>query len=46
MAKIMERVRNFFSGTVLMKTKHAAKKEETKAQSEEPKAEQKPEEQK
>ncbi|MBU1931999.1 hypothetical protein KJ965_04860 [Patescibacteria group bacterium] len=46
MAKIMEKVRNFFSGTSLIKTKRAAKKEETKTQSEEPKVEQKPEEQK
>ena len=46
MAKIMEKVKNFFSGKVMFKPKGSAKKEEFAAKPEEQKSEQKQEEQK
>jgi hypothetical protein len=43
MANIIEKIKNFFSGKFISRPK---KKEEAKLQQEEPKAEEKPEEQK
>lgn len=43
MSKILEKIKNFFSGKFVCKAK---KREESKPQQEEPKTEEKPEEQK
>lgn len=46
MPKILEKIKNFFSGKFVYKPKCCAKTEEPKPQQQEPKIEEKPEEQK
>lgn len=46
MVRLVEKIKNIFSGKFVYKPKCGVKKEESKSQQEEPKAEEKPEEQK
>jgi len=46
MVRLIEKIKNIFSGKFVYKPKSSIKKEESKSQQEEPKAEEKPEEQK
>ena len=45
MVKLVEKIKNIFSGKFVYKPKCSVKKEESKPQQEEPKAEERPEEQ-